>query len=141
MGSINKEKVISLIAEVQKAKGQLEAYALAPAESVLASTEKMNSLKYLFIVAIEACIDICQHMSAKMFQETPESYSSCFDVLVSKKVIPDVLGSRMAELARFRSILVHLYWKVDDRRVIENLSSLGALEEYSRYIADYVKIR
>jgi len=141
MSPVNKEKITDLIAEVQKAKEQLKSYSLVPTEVVLGSMEKMNSIKYLFIVCIEACIDICQHVSAKMFQETPESYGGCFDVLSNKGAIPDSLGKQMAELARFRNLLVHLYWKVDDRRVIENLSRIGTLEEYTKCIADYLKIR
>ena len=141
MSAVNIEKITGLIAGVQKAREQLHSYSLVPTEEVLGSMEKMNSIKYLFIVGIEACIDICQHVSAKMFQETPDSYSGCFDVLSNKDAIPDSLGRQMAELARFRNLLVHLYWKVDDRRVIENLSRIGTLEEYAKCIADYLKLR
>lgn len=140
MSPVNKERITDLIAEILKAKEQLAKYAAEPAEASLASTEKMNSVKYLFIVGIEACIDICQHVSAKMFQVTPDSYSGCFDVLSSNKIISDALGKRLAELARFRNILVHLYWKVDDLRVIENLSRIAVFEEYAKAVAGYLKM-
>ena len=67
MAEVNREKVITLITEVQKARKQLESYVSLPAEIVLGSPEKLNSVKYLFVIGIEACIDICQHISAKLF--------------------------------------------------------------------------
>jgi len=37
----------------------------------------------------------------------------------------------MGRLAGLRNLLVHLYWKVDDRRVIEVLrKDLGSVREY-----------
>jgi uncharacterized protein YutE (UPF0331/DUF86 family) len=140
MGSVNKERITDLIAEILNAKEQLVQYAAHPMEENLASAERMNSMKYLFIVAIEACIDICQHISAKLFQMTPDSYSGCFEVLVSKQILSRDLGERIAELARFRNVLVHLYWKVDDRRVVGNLTCIGTLEEYAKAIASYLKM-
>jgi len=140
MAEVNREKVITLITEVQKARKQLESYVSLPAEIVLGSPEKLNSVKYLFVIGIEACIDICQHISAKLFQEVPESYSSCFDVLNKKGVISQSLCERMAHLAQFRNVLVHLYWKVDDRRVLDHLTQIETLDEFTKVIAKYLDL-
>ena len=140
MAEVNREKVITLITEVQKARKQLESYVSLPAEIVLGSPEKLNSVKYLFVIGIEACIDICQHISAKLFQEVPESCSSCFDVLNKKGVISQSLCERMAHLAQFRNVLVHLYWKVDDRRVLDHLTQIETLDEFTKVIAKYLDL-
>ncbi len=140
MSPVNEEKIISLIAEVRKAHAQLESYAQQSHAGLLASSEKLNSLKYLFIVGIEACIGICQHVASKKFQEVPESYSRCFDILAAEGVVPASLALQVAELARFRNVLVHLYWKVDDARVLENLSKIRALDDFTRTIERYLGI-
>ncbi len=136
--AINKEKILTLVAEIQKAKKQLEEYRSLPEMVTLTSPEKLNSIKYLFIVAAEASIDICQHLSAKLFAEVPDSYSTCFQILSKHKVLAAPLAEKMANLAGLRKLLVHRYWEVDERRVLEHLQGIDTLEEYVRVISSYV---
>lgn len=140
MAEVNREKVITLITEIQRVKKQLEGYVTVPTDVVLGSPEKLNSVKYLFVIGIEACIDICQHISAKLFQETPESYSSCFGVLKKSGVLTESLRERMSDLARFRNVLVHLYWKVDDRLVLNHLTQIETLDEFTKVIVNYLDL-
>lgn len=134
---LNKEKLITLVAEIQKARRQLEEYQTVPEQTILASTEKLNSIKYLFILSAEACIDVCQHVSAKLFSETPESYSSCFQILFQHNMLSESLAKRMADLAGLRNLLVHRYWEVDDKRVVGHLKGIGVLDEYAKAIASH----
>ncbi len=139
MSLVNKEKIITLTSEVQQALQFLKEYARLPAAEVIGNRERLGNLKYQFIVALEACIDICQHVSAKLFSQAPESYANCFEILRQKNVLDESLSEQMAELARFRNVLVHLYWKVDDARVVENLHKLHAVDSYLRAIATLVR--
>jgi uncharacterized protein YutE (UPF0331/DUF86 family) len=134
MNSLNKEKIITLTSQAKKAIAALKEYARLPAAEVLGNLERVGNMKYQFIIAIEACIDICQHVSAKMFSEAPESYASCFAILREKRILEQPLADELGELARLRNVLVHLYWKVDDERVVENLQKLDALESFLRTI-------
>jgi uncharacterized protein YutE (UPF0331/DUF86 family) len=133
MNSLNKEKIITLTSQAKKAIAALKEYARLPAAEVLGNLERVGNMKYQFIIAIEA-IDICQHVSAKMFSEAPESYASCFAILHEKRILEQPLADELGELARLRNVLVHLYWKVDDERVVENLQKLDALESFLRTI-------
>lgn len=121
--SVNQEKVATLLGEIRKSLGVLEGYRTAEDAALLESQERLGNIKYQFIIAIEACIDLCNHFAAQNFVETPESYSHCFELLGKHRVIDSMLAAKMAELARFRNLLVHLYWKVDDARVIEILKT------------------
>ncbi len=141
MGGVSKEKIITLLAEIEKAKKQLDDYAVLGEAGILGSTERLNSVKYLFIVAIEACVDVCQHLSAKLFSEVPDSYSKCFLVLSKHKVIPGSTAKRMAEFAGFRNLLVHRYWEVDDRRVIAQLKDISLFDDFAKSIAVSVGIK
>jgi uncharacterized protein YutE (UPF0331/DUF86 family) len=52
---------------------------------------------------------------------------------------PD-LKVRMSKMARFRNLLVHLYWKVDDREVWRVIREhLQDFEVYLRAIGGYLK--
>ncbi len=106
---INKDKLLTLIGEANKALGQLKSYAAADRDKLVSSVEKMASIKYHFIILIEACIDICNHIMSKGFSAVPESYSHCFILLGEKGLISKSLSEKMAELARFRNVLVHLF--------------------------------
>ena len=135
--ALNTEKIQTLIGECRKATSQLRQYGSAPRDEILASDEKLGSLKYQFIIAVEATIDLCQHISAKGFNEVPESYADCFVVLQQKSVIDSELAAEMSDLARFRNVLVHLYWRVDNEKVLDKLSKVPVIERYLQRIAQY----
>lgn len=48
-------------------------------------------------------------------------------------MIPPDLAVRLQRMARFRNLLVHVYWRIDNRRVYEvirdDLSDLDAFRE------------
>lgn len=104
-------------------------------------TINREKIKYQFIIAVEACIDICQHISARLFAQVPDTYAQCFDVLKENNVITSELAARMSTLAKFRNILVHLYWKVDDERVVRMLPEAAAMTTYVVVVTDFCRLR
>jgi uncharacterized protein YutE (UPF0331/DUF86 family) len=45
--------------------------------------------------------------------------------------VPENLAQNLVNMARFRNLLVHLYWKVNDERLYEILQShLQDIEEF-----------
>ena len=136
--TLNKDKIQSLVGQIRDVIGVLGQYKNADDGALLASEEKLGNIKYRFIVAAEACIDICNHIAAKGLNEAPESYSQCFEVLGKHGIIQKDMAQKMSHLARLRNLLVHLYWKVDDRRVIEMLrTDLSLLGEFASAVAAY----
>jgi uncharacterized protein YutE (UPF0331/DUF86 family) len=125
---VNMERLRTLAGQLRSAVRELEEYrALDPGEFA-ADRKTVNSAKYLLIVATEAALDICNHLAARRGGRSPADYADCFVILAELGVIGDDLRTRLVRMARFRNLLVHLYWKVDDRevhRIIrENLSDL-----------------
>jgi uncharacterized protein YutE (UPF0331/DUF86 family) len=137
---VNTERILSLIGEARKAFGMLVSYQKMDDEVLLSDQEKLGNIKYQFIVAIEACIDICSHIAEKTFSEVPESYAHCFDLLKEKGIIESQLAEGMSDFARFRNVLVHLYWKVENKRVIEILKhDLHRIEEFLTAISVFAR--
>jgi uncharacterized protein YutE (UPF0331/DUF86 family) len=136
--TLNKDKVHTLLGEIGEAVGVLEQYRTVETDKLLHDKEKLGNIKYQFVVAPEACIDVCNHIAAKGLFTAPESYSKCFDVLTKHGVIGAELAAKMADPAKFRNLLVHLYWQVDDREVVRNLSKIGVLREFASAVAAYV---
>ncbi|MDL1973057.1 MAG: DUF86 domain-containing protein, partial [Deltaproteobacteria bacterium] len=84
--------------------------------------KNIDAAKYNFILAIEACIDICNHIVAKLAKRIPKDYADCFKILNEIGLIKDQeFVYRLMNMARFRNILVHFYWKVEDERLFKIL--------------------
>jgi uncharacterized protein YutE (UPF0331/DUF86 family) len=136
MNDLDRERITTLIGEAKKALGQLHRHAAEAEVDLLTSEVKLGNIKYQFIVAIESCIDICTHVAARSYSRVPESYAGCFDLLLEGQLIKADLSMQMSDFARFRNILVHGYWEVNNRRVIEKLKNdLEYIEDFLRTAA------
>lgn len=139
MNNIDRERVATLVGEARRALGLLYQHRDEAETELIESEVKLGNVKYQFIVAIESCIDICTHLAARLYLQAPESYAGCFDLLREGKVIEERLAGHMGDLAKFRNILVHRYWEVDDHRVIEKLKNdLSYLDEFLRRMSAFV---
>jgi uncharacterized protein YutE (UPF0331/DUF86 family) len=109
-------------------------------DALLADEDVLAGVKYRFVVAIEACIDIGRHLVASEGWRAPRDYADVFTVLGENGVLlPDVMTT-MQDTSRFRNLLVHEYVAVDDNRVIEILHSrVEDLQRFRRAIADVVR--
>jgi len=139
VGEINLDRLRELAGHLRNACRQLRELGKLDAQIFLADATRVNSAKYLFIVASEAALDICNHLAAKQGGRSPEDYADCMAILGELGVLEADLRIRMSKMARFRNLLVHLYWKVDDREVLrairENLQDFDSyLDAIGRYL-------
>ena len=110
-----------------------------PRESFLADPKAVNSAKYLLIVAAEAALDICNHVAARRGGRSPEDYADCIVILAEIGAIDDGLRERLVRMARFRNLLVHLYWRVVDAEVHRVIrEDLGDFDEYLASLGRYL---
>jgi uncharacterized protein YutE (UPF0331/DUF86 family) len=97
------------------------------------TTSKQSSAKHNFIVAIEAAIDLANHLMSKRALRAPEDYADVFKVLADASVIDKGFSIELGKMARFRNRLVHLYWDVDIEEVWKIIQTrLNDFEEYIR---------
>ena len=84
-----------------------------------------------FQTAVEACSNIGNHLIARLRLRVAEDYAGVFTVLGEEGIVGRELAARMAELARFRNLIVHMYWRVDHARVFSEMAErIRALEEF-----------
>jgi uncharacterized protein YutE (UPF0331/DUF86 family) len=86
-------------------------------DEFLSDMDKLGSAKYYLIVAIESCIDIANHIISTEGFRRPSDFADTFVVLFENGLIDKELKEPLQNMARFRNLLVHLYGKVDDKRV------------------------
>lgn len=89
-----------------------------------------NAERYLQL-AIQALLDISNHVVADMNLNLPADNKELFDVLAKQKVLPRRLCERLTPMAGFRNILVHEYLEIDRHRVYRVLKEdLGDFEKF-----------
>jgi uncharacterized protein YutE (UPF0331/DUF86 family) len=84
--------------------------------------------------AIEACLDLANHLIAANGWELPRSGGHSISVLVHNKVVPSVDLDALTSIVGFRNVAVHNYATIDpavvDAIVSEHLDDILRLTEH-----------
>lgn len=139
MGKINIDRIRELASEIRKALTELEEISSLSEDTFLRDSKNINSAKYLLIVATEGVIDICNHIAAKKGGRCPEDYGDCFMVLNEMGIIDKETALNLMNMAKFRNLLVHLYWKVDNVKVYNIIKKeMTDIDAYLKAISGYI---
>ena len=138
MPRFDPETVIRLVSELRKSTARLRGLAQIEKKAFLSDPDKIASAKYHFIVAIESCIDMCNHLIARNGFRVPEDYADTFRVMAEEGVLEEDFAAELAKMAKFRNRLVHIYWEISDRQLREILMTrlgdfatlIGSLSAY-----------
>ena len=108
-------------------------------ENFFASFEKIQASKHSLQEAIEACIDIANHIIASMDFKRAETYADMFERLAENRIIGQELKEKLMNMAKFRNLLVHAYGKVDVKRLWKILQEdlqdiLSFVREIEKYL-------
>jgi uncharacterized protein YutE (UPF0331/DUF86 family) len=94
----------------------------------------LRSLKYSTIVIAEAIASVLQHILAKKHNIVIDGYTAVFTKSKERKVISAKLMGRLQPFIRFRNMLVHQYWRVDDNVFVQNLSA--GLKDFHNFVTE-----
>jgi uncharacterized protein YutE (UPF0331/DUF86 family) len=134
--TLNADLIRARCAEIEESVSRLEQIRVQPRDEFLADRDIQDIACYRLLVAIEAAIALCYHVSARQSHKVPEEYAECFRLLGEAHVIPADLAERLQLMARFRNLLVHMYWKLDYSRVYDVLhESLADLRTFCSAVA------
>lgn len=125
-------KAGKLLAAFKQAQKRLQDLARLPKEEFLADPDKIGSAKYHFIVAIEAAIDLSNHIIARNNLRIPEDYADTFRVLGEAGIFPPEFTATLIKMASFRNRLVHIYWDVDNDTLYNIL--VNGLKDLDAYL-------
>lgn len=136
MRELDPIRIRDLLGNIGEAQTRLRELGQLTEADFLADYRNTESAKYLLIVATEAAIDICNHVVARQGGRAPQDYADCFAILAELKVIEPELATRLKKMARFRNLIVHLYWKVDNRQVYQIIKNdLDDLDTFRQQIS------
>lgn len=99
-----------------------------------------QAVKHTLQQAIEACLDIANHIILAEGFGRPENYADYFPRLARHDILPTSLASELSEMAKFRNVLVHLYAEVDTDTVRDVLNNdLGDNSAFAEVIYAYIE--
>ena len=125
--------------EIEQSLERLKRVRSMGRQSFLIDADAKDIACYRLLIAIEAALALCYHVSARQLRAVAEDYAGCFESLEKGGLIPPDLSARLQQMARFRNLLVHVYWTVDYDRVFDVLESdLNDLLTFSRTMAALV---
>jgi len=117
VAKFNIDRIRQIMGEINSALYKLQGYAKLPEKRFLGDFDKLDSAKYNLVITIEGAIDICNHIVARMGGRAPCDYADCFKILGELGIFPQRFVERLQKMAKFRNLLVHLYWQVDNQKV------------------------
>jgi len=87
-------------------------------------------------LSAQICIDLGLQALAEHSAPTPENYAEVFKTLGREGLIDEDLANRLANAAKQRNVLVHLYLDVDDKKVFDSLSHLDDLRQFAVFVEE-----
>ena len=133
--SLNEELIRTRCQEIEESLGRLERIKTVPKEDFLKDRDIQDIACYRLLVAIEAALGLCYHVAARHLKKVPQEYAECFYILADAGIIATDLSESLQKMARFRNLLVHMYWKVEYGTLYELIQhDLEDLRRFSKSI-------
>ncbi len=119
---VDRERALAYLAELRAALADWERYQRVVDRGRLErDRDARNMVLHAMLIAIQAAIDMGEQIIAERRFDRPSSYRETFEILGARGVLEPDLAARLASLAAFRNVLVHVYWKLDIERVEAHL--------------------
>ncbi len=88
-------------------------------------------------LAVEACLDLAQHIISYQGFREPLDNKDCFQVLYEEGIINQSLAGRLKKMAQFRNVVVHDYLKINPEIVFAIIQKdLGNITAFIKAIEE-----
>jgi len=127
----DREGIIDHLRELDEAIEDWERYQYISLGELRSNRDKRNMVLHALLVSIQAAIDIANHLIVERSLRRPSTYRESFEILSDEGIIPSELGDDLSDLAGFRNVLVHIYWRLNLEEVYGVLKNdLGSVKEF-----------
>ena len=129
---MSEKRPAEAIDEISHMVEELERKLTLKDSDILSEYDTLSSLKFSLLRAVQASIDACMLITSSRRFKPPSSYRECFLNLYNEGLVDKSLAEKLSKMAGFRNLLIHKYWDVDDKRILQILRS-GALEDLRQF--------
>ncbi len=119
--SINRERLLQYLDQIRLENEDIQLILEKSDQEILADNHYLKSLKYSIIVIAEAIGSILQHILAKKYNIPVSGFSEAINKAKNKELISSPLLERLLPFMRFRNLLVHQYWKINDQVFLQQI--------------------
>lgn len=137
---VHVETVVKRLEALNRYVAELDQFRSLSLDEFKDDVRNHRAVERSFQLAIQACIDVANHVLAADFEDRPDSYYDLIRLLGQVGVLPADFAAGFADVAGFRNILVHEYLDVDLVLVYDLLQgALDDLRAYGQYIHGYLR--
>lgn len=116
---IDKEKIKQRFSEINEAINGAKDLVILSDKEFWLRKENIAAVKYYLLQAIEAVGGICVHIAAKKFNKGVSAFGECFEVMEKEGVLEKSLADKLRKMAKFRNKLIHRYWEIENKNILE----------------------
>ena len=128
---VDRELVLRKLANIDLYLTQLVPYRALDVAAYAADWRTQRIVERTLHLAIEACMDVADHIVADRRLRVPETGAATFESLGEADMLPRELAASLARTVGFRNILVHDYARLDPAIVVRVLrTDLSDLERF-----------
>lgn len=137
---MDEEGILQHLRELNESLKDWERYQSISQKDLEKDRDKRNMVLYAMLVSIQSALDIANHIIADRELRKPLTYRESFEILSESNIIPVDLANNLSDLAGFRNMLVHIYWRLDLKMVYNILQKdIGVLEEFKKKVKDLLQ--
>jgi uncharacterized protein YutE (UPF0331/DUF86 family) len=111
--TVDRDKVRSKLQFIRDAVRQLEEIRARGEDALLTEPILEAAATRNLQVAIEAVLDIANHVIAREGLGLPTSYRNALEILLRKRILPAERSEDLLQMVSFRNRAVHLYDEID----------------------------
>jgi uncharacterized protein YutE (UPF0331/DUF86 family)/predicted nucleotidyltransferase len=138
--AIDRDRVIEFLRLISADVQDLREKAKTSKEEYLRSRDMQAIVERRLQTAIESCLNIGNHLIARLGLRPPQDYGDVFRILRDAYILPSECAEAMVDMARFRNLLVHLYWQLDYERIYDSLQGrFASLEAFASRIEQWLR--
>jgi uncharacterized protein YutE (UPF0331/DUF86 family)/predicted nucleotidyltransferase len=138
--AIDRDRVIEFLRLISAEVQDLREKAQTSQEEYLQTRDVQAIVERRLQTAIESCLNIGNHLIARLGLRPPQDYGDVFRILRDAYILPSECAEAMVDMARFRNPLVHLYWPLDYERMYDSLPGrLASLEAFASHIGRWLR--
>lgn len=135
-------RIHSRIEEINKRLRILNKRFKPLSENELTNDEDLNAAAERHLqIAIQACLDISNHIISALGLERPaQKTSEVFVVLAKEEIIPENLAKKLVKATGYRNVVVHDYLDVNRHETYQNIQKgLPDLTKFAKYIEEFLE--
>jgi uncharacterized protein YutE (UPF0331/DUF86 family) len=128
---VDRDLLLRRLADLEQDVEQVSEFRAATVDQYRRDWKTQRIVERTLQMAIEACLDVANHVVADRQLRVASTYAEIFDVLGDAGLLERNLREAMIRMAWFRNILVHDYARTDPAVVVRILHE--DLDDFRRF--------